>query len=145
MAQSKAVLTVLATAVALAGTIDNAELNASIEALKAQEDANGNTQEYKDLKDLLDAIDAQANAGTDTGATPPADNGATQNGADAGTPTETPPAPTPTVDAQADAPAEPKKYSYAGVRMIGSKWYCDKDKYKKGFSTANECAEHFNG
>ena len=133
MAQSKAVLTVLATAVALAGTIDNAELNASIEALKAQEDANGNTQEYKDLKDLLDAIDAQANAGTDTGATPPADNGATQ----------TPPAPT--VDAQADAPAEPKKYSYAGVRMIGSKWYCDKDKYKKGFSTANECAEHFNG
>ena len=60
MAQSKAVIAVLATAVALASTVDNAELNTSIEALQAETDANGNTQEYKDLKDLLEAIEAQA-------------------------------------------------------------------------------------
>lgn len=119
MAKSKAVIATLATATALAGTIDNAELNASIEALEKEEDANGNTQEHKDLKDLLEAIEAQAD-----------ESGA--NGANGG--------------ADEDAKKEKsKKYNYDGVRMVGSKWYCDKDKYKKCFSTADECAEHFNG
>ena len=59
MAQSKAVLAILATAVALAGTIENEVLNAGIEALKAETDANGNTQEYKDLKDLVATLEAQ--------------------------------------------------------------------------------------
>jgi len=193
MAQSKTVLALLATAVALASTIDNAELNASIEALKAQENANGNTQEYKDLKDLLDTIDAQANTGTDKGPTPPADKGPTQNGADTGTP------PTPTVDGtdgadvktgddgvtgdgadvqnganagtpqaqtqtdntddtqngatppaqngagtQNGAVKKTKKLNYIGIKQIGSLWYSSKDNYKKSFSTADECAEHFN-
>jgi len=122
MAKSKAVIATLATATALAGTIDNAELNASIEALEKEEDANGNTQEHKDLKDLLEAIEAQAD---ESGA-----NGA--NGANGG--------------ADEDAKKEKsKKYNYDGVRMVGSKWYCKKDNYKKGFGTADECAEHFNG
>jgi hypothetical protein len=30
------------------------------------------------------------------------------------------------------------------VKMIGSKWYCKKDNYKKGFATAKECGTHFN-
>lgn len=33
---------------------------------------------------------------------------------------------------------------YAGVKMIGNKYYCKKDNYKKGFPTAKECGEHFN-
>lgn len=33
---------------------------------------------------------------------------------------------------------------FAGVRMIGNKFYCKKDKYKKGFPTAKECGEYFN-
>lgn len=33
---------------------------------------------------------------------------------------------------------------FAGVKMIGNKYYCKKDGYKKGFATAKECGEHFN-
>lgn len=37
-----------------------------------------------------------------------------------------------------------KKLSYAGIKMIGNKWYSIKDNYKKSFATADECAIHFN-
>ena len=37
-----------------------------------------------------------------------------------------------------------KKLSYAGIKMIGNKWYSIKDNYKKSFATADECAKHFN-
>ena len=115
MAKSRAVKDLLVTAIALASTIDNVELKAGVEALEAVEDANGNTQEYKDLKELVGTLEADA-----------------ENGAEA-------------VEDANGAKDEPKKLDYAGVRMIGSKWHCAKDNYKKGFDTADECAEHFNG
>jgi hypothetical protein len=49
-------------------------------------------------------------------------------------------------DVEEDQTPEVKKaYNYDGVKMIGNKWYCAKDKYKKGFATANQCADHYNG
>ena len=39
---------------------------------------------------------------------------------------------------------KPKKLNYIGIKMIGNKWYSVKDKYKKSFATADECAKHFN-
>lgn len=39
---------------------------------------------------------------------------------------------------------KPKKLNYTGIKMIGNKWYSVKDKYKKSFATADECAKHFN-
>jgi hypothetical protein len=44
-----------------------------------------------------------------------------------------------------NTPTEPKKLDYSGVRMIGCKWYCEKDNYRKGCDSADECAEYFNG
>lgn len=38
-----------------------------------------------------------------------------------------------------------KNLYYAGVKMIGSLYYSSKDDYAKGFATADECAEHYNG
>ena len=39
---------------------------------------------------------------------------------------------------------KPKKLNYAGIKMIGNKWYSIKDSYKKSFATADECASQFN-
>ena len=37
-----------------------------------------------------------------------------------------------------------KRLNYAGIKQIGSLWYSVKDKYKKPFSTADECAKYHN-
>lgn len=37
-----------------------------------------------------------------------------------------------------------KKLSMANIKMIGSKFYSKKDRYRTGFATATECAEKFN-
>ena len=195
--KSKTVIALLATAVALAGTIENAELDTHIKALQDIDEANGNTQEYKDLKALLETIDAKKDA---DGANDAKDEDAsdivvaimyaTSNGgklkdfksneqkeyleymiaqynvSDAEKTPKDVEAYNELVEqlkvveqAIADAKDEadekleaeknakkvkPKKLSYAGVRMIGSKWYCKQDNYKQGFSTADECAKHFN-
>lgn len=116
MAKSKAVETLLATAVAIAGTVDNVELKTAIDALDALEDATHSNAEYKALKDIVDTIeDADAKAKLEA-----------QN-------------------AQDKKPAKKNALKYAGVKMIGGKWYCKKDNYKQGFATADECAEHYNG
>lgn len=106
MAKSKAVQTLLATAVALAGTIENEALNKAIGELEALEDAAHSNTEYKNLKDIMDEL--ENNAGGD------------------------------------EPKQKPKRLNYAGIRMIGNKWYSIKDKYKKSFATADECAKHFN-
>lgn len=38
----------------------------------------------------------------------------------------------------------PARLNYAGVKQVGSFWYSSKDNYTKSFSTADECAKHFN-
>ena len=39
---------------------------------------------------------------------------------------------------------EAKKLNMFGIRQIGNLWYSKKNKYRTGFNTAKECAEHFN-
>lgn len=154
MGKSKAVQTLLATAIALASTVDNVDLKTAIGELEALEDATHSNGEYKALKDLVEQIEQDApadknNGVNDADAQAQAEKEA-QDKLDAEQKAKD--------DAEAEAKAQleaqakldaeketPKKFDYAGVRMIGSKWYCAKDKYKKGFATANECAEHFNG
>lgn len=143
MAKSQAVITLLATAVALAEKVDNAELKDCIEALEfLGEDAKGNTQEYKDLKEVVEKIEAELADKTD--GNDDVDNTDTNND-DTGADDED------TQDDEADdakvdtqKAVKKKRLNYAGVKQIGGMWYCKKDNYKKGFSTANECAEHFN-
>lgn len=112
---SKAVVTLLATAGALATKVEDAELTDCIEALEfLGEDANGNAQEYKDLKEVVTKLEAEQNA-----------------------------------DDEDDEPKDEtlkkaKKLSYMGIKQIGNLWYSSKDKYKKSFATADECAKHFN-
>lgn len=135
MAQSKKVLEVIAVAVAMLEVAENAELSASVAKLEAIEDANGNTQEYKDLKVFVEQLQAEKakiedDAKKEKDAQKVIDDKKAQD----------------ELDAQKTSKKVEKteKPNYAGVRMVGSKWYCKKDNYKQGFSTADECAEHFN-
>lgn len=125
MSKSNAVTTLLATAIALASTVENDELKTAIDALDALEDATHSNGEYKTLKEIVEKIESETQGAGDIG------------------------------DADADAKAQleaqkqeaPKKKNamrYAGVKMIGGKWYCKKDNYKTGFATADECADHHN-
>ena len=45
---------------------------------------------------------------------------------------------------KAKAKPKAKQLCYAGIKQVGSKWYSEKDKYLKGFDTADECAKNFN-
>lgn len=136
MAKSKAVETLLATAIALAGTVENLELKTAIDELEALEDATHSNSEYKALKDLVEQIEDGGAGDEDAEAKAKAEKEA-QEKLDA------------EKKAKADAEAQKKPIKsaikYAGVKQIGAKWYCKKDNYKKGFATADECAEHFNG
>ena len=38
-----------------------------------------------------------------------------------------------------------KKLCYSSIKMIGSLYYSSKDNYATGFTSADECAEYFNG
>jgi hypothetical protein len=136
MAKSKAVQTLLATAIALAGTIENEDLNKAIGKLEALEDATHSNTEYKNLKDLVDELE------NDAGGDNPKGEESTQTDE---TPKDNKEKKTQVDDAGGNEPKEkPKRLNYAGIRMIGNKWYSIKDKYKKSFATADECAKHFN-
>lgn len=120
--KNELVAKLLATAVALLDTHnDNVELKDSIEALQfLGDEANGNSQEYKDLKGLVKTLqDTQK----------PTQDKSTQKKDDV-------------EDTQ--KPTHKKRLNYAGVKQIGGLWYCSKDNYKKQFATADECAIHFN-
>lgn len=135
MAKSKIVLALLVTAKLLAETSDNEILKTSIAELEALEDATHSTTEYKNLKAIVDEI--ENNAGDDK-----SNQGENQDGLDS-------------KDGEDNTGDEnntgdeiivekPKKLNYAGIKMIGNKWYSIKDSYKKSFATADECASHFN-
>lgn len=155
MAKSKAVENKLIEAKELATKVNNEELNKAIEALEALEDATHTNKEYKTLKDLVDTLEstvddagAETNTETETETETKGggdDTGDAGVGADTGAGAEVE---TSNDDAEVDnteVKEEPKKrLDYTGIKMIGAKWYCKKDGYKKGFGTANECAEHFN-
>ena len=111
---TKAVMTLLATAIALLEQVNDAELKDSIEALEyLGEDADGKSQEYKDLKDVVERIEATLSKKTEL-------------------PTAKDPKP------------KAKRLNYIGIKQIGSLWYSVKDKYSKPFATADECAKHYN-
>ena len=136
MAKSKAVQTLLETAVALAGTIENEALNKAIGELEALEDATHSNTEYKNLKDIMDEL--ENNAGGDN---PKGDENTPKDE----TPKSDEQEKTQVDNAGGDEPKQkPKRLNYTGIRMIGNKWYSIKDKYKKSFATADECAKHFN-
>jgi hypothetical protein len=139
---NKAVQTLLATAVALFATNgENAELKAGIDALETLgENAKHTHNEYKALKDVVDAIEI---AGAGTGDTQTDEEKQALIDAQAKADEDA------KLQAQADAQAKLDKkakapVSMAGIRMIGNQWHHKSDSYKKGFSTAQECAEHFN-
>jgi hypothetical protein len=101
---TKAVIELIEKAtVVVEADAENIQVKDALDALDALgEDAKGTAQEYKDLRELIDALDA----GNDT--------------------------------------KKEKAPGMAGIRMIGNQWHHKSDSYKKGFSTAQECAEHFN-
>jgi len=116
---TKAVTDLLTVAVALATVTGDAELQDAIEAVEfLGDEANGKSQEYKDLKAKVEELEAIENAKEPT------------------PPTST------TQDTKNVAPVKTK--NYMGIKMIGNRWYSMKDKYKKAFETADECADHFN-
>ena len=138
MAKTKAVLALLATAQAIFEVNQDERLKASIAELEALEDATHSTTEYKNLKDIVDELekntgDDKSNIGEDKkennddlNSNKDENNTGEQNTGD-------------------DKIVEkPKKLNYTGIKMIGNKWYSSKDRYKKSFATADECAKHFN-
>jgi len=111
---TKAVIALLATAKGLSETVNDAELQDGIEALEfLGDEADGKSQEYKDLKDVVERIEATLadKVGKST---------------------------------SKDPAQKAERLNYMGIKQIGSLWYSAKDKYSKPFSTADECAEHFN-
>lgn len=138
MAKAKIVLALLATAQILAETNKDERLIDGIAKLEALEDATHSTTEYKNLKNIVDELeqntgDNKSNIGEDKkennddlNSNKDENNTGEQNTGD-------------------DKIVEkPKKLNYTGIKMIGNKWYSIKDKYKKSFATADECAKHFN-
>lgn len=123
---SKVVIELLETAKALAVEVENAELTDCIEALEfLGEDADGRTQEYKDLKEVVEKLE-----GAD-------DDDENKNEEDDNEEDDE----VQLKDTEVEAK---KKLNYAGIKQIGSLWYSSKDKYKKSFATADECAINFN-
>jgi len=103
--------------------LDSPELKDAIEALEyLGDDADGRSQEYKDLKEIVAKLKEDDGAVGDAGA---------NNGEGA------------KVEAKKEEPKQ--KLKYTGVKQIGSLWYCKKDKYTKPFTTADECARYCMG
>lgn len=141
MAKSKIVLALLVTANLIAETNDNEILKTSIAQLEALEDATHSTTEYKNLKAIVDEI--ENNTGDDK-----SNQGENQDGLDTKDDEQKKDDEDNTGDENNTGDEivieKPKKLSYAGIKMIGNKWYSIKDNYKKSFATADECASHFN-
>ena len=119
MAMSKTLTELLATAIQLSLdlTEDNPELSAAIEAVEALGDEGTMGDESsKALKVLVKDLTAKDK---------------NKKGGD---------------DKSINKPTSKKeKVDYAGIKQIGSLWYCKEDGYKKSFATADECAKNFNG
>ena len=136
MAKSEVVVALLEKAVELAKTNNDVDLADGIEMLEALgEDADGRTQEYKDLKEVVSNIenglngdgseieDEEEKERLEAEAQEKARLEAEANGAKNET-----------------VQTEKKKYNLFGIKQIGSLWYSEKDNYKTGFKTVEECA-----
>lgn len=138
MAKTKAVLALLATAQAIFEVNQDERLKTSIAELEALEDATHSTTEYKNLKDIVDEL--EQNTGDDKssiGEDKKENNDDLNSNKDKNNTGEQNTGDDKIVE-------KPKKLNYTGIKMIGNKWYSVKDKYKKSFATADECAKHFN-
>lgn len=119
MAKSEAVVALLEKAVELAETNKDVDLADGIEMLEALgDDAKGNTQEYKDLKEVIENIENGLNG----------DGSEIEDKEDKAILKE-----------EANV-AKKKKYNLFGIKQIGSLWYSEKDNYRTGFKTVEECA-----
>mgnify|MGYP003957552879 CR=1 FL=1 len=136
MAKSDVVVALLATAVALAETNNDVELADGIEMLEALgDDAKGNTQEYKDLKEVVENIENGLNG-----------DGSEIEDEDEKARLEAEAQEKARLEAEADGAKnekkskKAKKYNLFGIKQIGGLWYSEKDAYKTGFKTVEECA-----
>jgi hypothetical protein len=116
----------------------NTDLADAIEALEfLGDEATVNNQEYKDLVDLVKMVqDDKKPADKKPADKKPADKKPADK-----KPADKKPADKKPADKK---PEKLKRLSMVGIRMIGSFWYSESDKYQKRFSTADECAKHFN-
>jgi hypothetical protein len=135
MAKAKIVLALLVTAKALLEVNENENLKKAIDELDVLEDATHSTTEYKNLKAIVDEL--ESNTGDDK-----LNQGENQDNLDSKKDDEKEDGESNTGDDIIEE--KPKKLNYTGIKMIGNKWYSNKDNYKKSFATADECAKHFN-
>lgn len=143
---SKATEELLAKAEAL----KHVGLSGAIEALKfLGDDATGNNQEYKDLKALVEKVEAGeelptgdgdgsdgiGGANSDGGSASGSDGG-DNGGADNADKKEV------KTDENGDVVGG-AAMRYAGIKLIGALWYSQKDNYAKGHASADECADYY--
>jgi len=143
---SKTVEVLLAAAVALVTTVENEKLEKAIADLEAiQDTANGNSIEYKKLKALVETIEAEE-ANEDLEEAQEAQKAQEEELEKEKAQQEAQEKAQKEEDAIVDEvlKEKTKKYSYAGIRMIGASWGHKKDKYQRKYATAKECAEAHN-
>ena len=139
---------------AKAEALNHVGLSGAIEALKfLGDDATGNNQEYKDLKALVEKVEAGEELPTGDGdGSGDGSDGAGDNAGDGGDTSGADGA----GDGNADAAKKVKAdengdvvgnsaMRYAGIKLIGALWYSQKDNYAKGHATADECADYYAG
>ncbi len=135
---TQAVKDLIATATALAIYATSDELKGAVSALEALGDeAKGSTNEYKELKALVEKADGEKSKEAKAEEARLKEEAEAKAKADAEAKAK--------ADAEAKAEKPKKKLKYKGIRQMGALWYSIEDNYTKSFSTADECAEHFNG
>jgi len=139
MAKAKIVLALLVTAKALLEANENENLRKAIDELEILEDATHSTTEYKNLRTIVDEL--ENNTGDDKSNQNETKN---VNNDDLKSNNEDEKKVDENNTGDETIIEKPKRLNYAGIKMIGSKWYSSKDNYKKSFATADECAMHFN-
>lgn len=120
-----------------AKAMNSPDLADAIEALEfLKDEATANNQEYKDLVDLVGMVKTDKANTRQSAVKPDAkdESSSKPDGANDGD-----------ESGEDGKPTKEKKLNYGGIRMIGSFFYSKKDHYQKGFSTADECAKHYNG
>jgi len=126
----KAMITLLAMAVGFLEVEENAELAEAIDAFKAVGDGVKATDvEAVKLNDIVTQLKADAKAKAEA------------EKADAKAKAEAEKADADAEQAEAKV-GEPAHYMH--IRMIGNLFYHKDDNYKKGFTTAKECALEYN-
>ena len=111
-----------------AKAMNNPDLADAIEALEfLGGGATDNNQEYNDLVEMVAMVEDDKPNSTKTKTTTKPK-------------TKTTTKPKTKTTTKQKTPAE----KYKGVKRIGAFWFNSKDRYRKKFITADECADHFN-